>query len=111
MKIEPLKVIFYETENGKSPCEKWLATLDNSIEARVIKRLRELQKGHYGDHKPIPGTRGVFELRMTFGGAIRIYCGKCDGILVVLLEGGNKGTQAKDIAKATEYWKDYRSRI
>ena len=61
-----------------------------------------------GDCKPI--DQGVFELRLDFGPGYRIYFGEENQKIVVLLCGGDKSTQEKDIKKAIKYWEDYLSR-
>jgi putative addiction module killer protein len=53
---------------------------------------------------------GVFELRIDFGSGFRVYFGQEGNTVVVLLCGGDKKTQGKDIRRAKEYWQDYRSR-
>ena len=62
--------------------------------------------GYYGDYKSVGD--GVFELRFFFGPGYRIYFAEEDDTIVILLCGGDKSTQAKDIEKAKEYLKDYK---
>jgi putative addiction module killer protein len=64
--------------------------------------------GSLGDHKRIDD--GLFELRVDTGAGYRVYFGRVNPETMVLLWGGDKGTQQRDIEKATEYWADYRSR-
>ena len=61
--------------------------------------------GNYGDCKP--AGAGIFELRLHLGPGYRIYFGQEKQTLVILLMGGDKQTQERDILKAQEYWKDY----
>jgi putative addiction module killer protein len=58
-----------------------------------------------GDYKSVGD--GVFELRFSFGAGYRVYFGEVGDTLVILLCGGSKKTQPKDIAKAKEYWQAY----
>lgn len=62
--------------------------------------------GNFGDAKPVGG--GVFELRAAYGPGYRIYYALDGPVVVVLLCGGDKGTQPKDIAAAKKYLVDYR---
>ncbi|MBI4640494.1 MAG: hypothetical protein HY731_07350 [Candidatus Tectomicrobia bacterium] len=55
--------------------------------------------------------KGVFELRIDFGAGYRVYFGESDPRTVILLWGGRKGTQKRDMRKAQEYWREYRRRI
>jgi len=73
-----------------------------------LTRLDRLKLGNFGDSKAL--QEGVCELRIHYGSGIRIYYGKVGNRVVLLLCGGDKGSQKRDIAKAKEYWKDYQSR-
>lgn len=96
----------YETPNGKEPFPIWLRGLkDSKGRARIRTRLDRIEeKGHFGDCHPV--GNGVLELRFHFSPGYRVYIGE-DGDDVILLLGGNKDTQSKDITTAKEYWKDY----
>lgn len=71
---------------------------DVQTRARILVRLDRVALGHLGDHKPVGG--GISELRFAFGPGWRIYFTVRGGKLIVLLMGGDKGSQAKDIAAA-----------
>jgi putative addiction module killer protein len=88
----------------------WLDRLgDRSVRARIVARLDRLADGLYGDWKSVGG--GVFELRINNGPGYRVYFGQDGGKLILLLLcGGIKRTQVKDIEKAQAYWKDYKER-
>jgi len=104
-------VIFYKTEQGKNPAKEWLYDLrDTQGQRRILRRLLKVQVGHYGDFKTLSGQSGIKELRFDFGGGYRLYFGEDGKNLVVLLVGGNKSTQQRDIEEAGIYWKDYLSR-
>ena len=95
----------YIASNGKEPFEEWLTNIkDKVIRARIRTRLDKLSLGHYGDVKAIEG--GVFELRFSFGAGYRIYFGEVDKLIIVLLCGGDKSTQIKDIKRAKGYWQE-----
>lgn len=102
----PLKtVIVYKTKSDKEPFVDWLFSLRDKITRhRIEARIDRVKNGNYGDHKRF---EGIIELRLAFGKGYRIYCGEDADTLVVLLIGGDKSTQDKDIEKALEYWRDY----
>ena len=68
-------------------------------------RVVRFETGNLGGHKGVGG--GVLEARVMFGPGYRIYFGQDGATLVLLLVGGSKGTQAKDIRRAQQYWRDY----
>ena len=71
-------------------------------------QMIRVRLGNLGDCRSV--GNGVFELRIDFGSGFRVYFGQEGNDVVVLLCGGDKGSQEKDIHKAKEYWSDYRSR-
>ena len=103
------KLEIYVTPDGKQPFVEWLEELkDKKTRYRIKERLDRIALGNFGDHKLI--TNGVYELRLTFGSGYRIYYGIENENIIILLCGGDKATQKKDIKRATEYLKDYLSR-
>jgi len=98
----------YETESGKCPFREWIDELDFAISARIEARLKRLAFGNFGDAKSV--GRGVSELRFNFGSGYRVYFAQSGGNIVLLLCGGDKGTQAKDIELAQSYWADFKGR-
>jgi putative addiction module killer protein len=101
-------VVIYADETGHEPFTDWLEGLrDQQGRRRILTRLRRLEQGNYGDCKFLHG--GVYELRMFFGPGYRVYFGEDDGNIVVLLCGGDKDSQDKNIKAAKYYWKEYRS--
>jgi putative addiction module killer protein len=71
----------------------------------VRARLKRIRVGNFGDCKPVGG--GVVELRIDFGPGYRIYFGREGSLVVILLCGGSKGTQGRDLLRARKYWKEY----
>ena len=99
----------YLTETGRNPFHDWLHALrDTQVRARIRVRLNRVRLGNFGDCNPV--GEGVLELRMDFGPGYRAYLGQDGDTLVILLCGGDKQTQTRDIAKAKEYWTSYRQR-
>lgn len=80
---------------------RWLKKLkDRTSRARVQARIDRMELGHFGDVKSI--GEGVSELRIFFGPGYRIYFTQTSSVVVVLLTGGDKGSQSRDIQKALE---------
>ena len=104
----PKTVIVYRDEAGNEPFTDWLNSLrDSTTRRRILKRLLQLEQGHYGDVKPVGA--GVNELRFFFGAGYRVYFGEEDNKIVVLLCGGDKSGQRRDVQKAQAYWQEYKS--
>ncbi|HRQ40179.1 MAG TPA: type II toxin-antitoxin system RelE/ParE family toxin [Chloroflexota bacterium] len=103
-------VIAYRNDAGQEPFTDWLNRLrDPSTRRRILKRLLRVESGNYGDFKPV--GEGVNELRLFFGAGYRIYFGEDGDKIVVLLTGGDKGSQRRDIQQAQAYWKEYLSHV
>lgn len=108
MEVTPCEVEIYETENGKVPFSEWLIALrDVQASARILLRIDRAKQGNLGDHKFI--ADGMFELRVDTGTGYRVYFGRVNNELIVILWGGDKGSQQRDIEKAQQFWTDYRS--
>ena len=85
----------------------WLADLrDTAGRARIIKRLVRLSDGQLGDVKPVGD--GVHELRMFFGPGYRVYFMQHGEVVILLLAGGDKDSQSRDIEHAKELARDAR---
>jgi len=99
----------YVRADGRCPFRDWLRALkDARVRAKIRVRLNRVRKGNMGDCKSVGG--GVSELRMDFGPGYRAYMGRDGNRVVLLLCGGDKKTQKKDIETAKSYWKDYKRR-
>ena len=106
--IAAKQVIVYRTEKGKEPYVDWLDSLrDPATQRRIIRRVLRVQDGNYGDYKPLKD--GVFELRLDFGSGYRVYFGEDGNKIVILLCGGDKSSQKRDIKTAKQYWKEYKN--
>lgn len=75
---------------------------------RIERRIERMAVGHYGDYKMLGD--GVCELRLAFGSGYRIYFAEQDDVVVVLLCGGDKASQWKDVDLAKRYWKELQER-
>ena len=87
--------------------ERWFAGLrDVRAKARIDIRIRRLREGNPGDVKPVGG--GISELRLAYGPGYRIYYINTDEELILLLSGGGKASQSKDIERAKDLVKNIR---
>ena len=109
MEARPLKIYVYQTPDGDEPFTRWFDNLkDLEAVARIARRLDRLELGNWGDCKPI--GEAVSELRIDYGPGYRVYVARDGNTLVILLCGGDKKTQKKDIKTAQKYWRDYKGR-
>jgi putative addiction module killer protein len=107
VEARPRQLEYYATEKNKVPFRDWLDSLDPNTRGFVRTRLRRVENGNLGDSHGV--GEGVCELVFDKKGpGWRIYFGQ-DGDVVVLLTGGNKKTQSKDIENAKTFWRDYRA--
>jgi putative addiction module killer protein len=96
----------YVTPEGRNPFRDWLDALDLSMRARIQARVLRFETGNLGDHKAVGG--GVWEARLGFGPGYRIYFGREKRTVVLLLLGGDKPSQRRDVRQAQQFWTDYR---
>jgi putative addiction module killer protein len=106
--VTPRQVIVYQLPDGQEPFTDWLNGLrDGMVRKRILARLTRLEQGNLGDCKPVGD--GVKELRMFFGSGYRVYFAENGNELVILLCGGDKGSQDTDIEQAKTYWKEFQN--
>ncbi len=95
----------YETLGGHAPFSDWISGLrDKRTVARIDARVNRLKLGNFGDCKSVGD--GVRELRIDHGPGYRLYFGTVGDQLVILLCGGDKRTQSRDIERAKQYWQE-----
>lgn len=84
--------------------DKWFRKLkDLRAKAKILVRIQKLEKEEYfGDCEPV--GNGIRELKINYAKGYRVYFKEIDGKIVILLIGGDKSTQQKDIEKAKEIW-------
>ena len=84
--------------------DKWLRKLnDLTAKAKILFRIQKLEKEeHFGDCKPVGD--GIKELRINYSNGYRVYFKERNDKIIILLIGGDKSTQQKDIEKAKEIW-------
>jgi len=96
-----------ELQNGLVPFDEWFDSLrDKRMQAAVDARLVRVRAGNFGDCKSVGG--GVFELRIAFGPGLRVYYGLHAQQIVVLLGGGKKRSQTRDIRRAQQLWQQFK---
>ena len=104
---KPKVAVRYALANGKEPYTEWINKLkDQAVRARVRVQVDRLELGHTGSVKSL--GEGLFELKMKFGSGYRVYFGYDGPHLIILLAGGDKDSQTKDIKMAKEFWNDYK---
>ena len=104
--MSTLRVAHYVTNDGRDPFDAWFRRQTIQARARVQTRIDRLELGNFGDYKSVGG--GVSELRINFGPGYRIYYGRDGAELVILLGGGTKARQARDIEASQVYWEAYK---
>jgi putative addiction module killer protein len=106
---QPKQLVVYADANGNEPFQQWLDKLrDGQSRRRILNRLQRVQQGNFGDVKPI--GEGLSELRIFFGPGYRVYFGEDGGNIIIVLCGGDKDSQDRDIENAKAYWKEYKNR-
>lgn len=90
---------------GGSPFGRWIGRLDRHAAARVATALYRMEMGNLSNAKGVGG--GVFEYRIDFGPGYRIYFGRDGDALIILLGGGTKARQQRDIEAARALWREY----
>ena len=100
-----VRVREFVTAGGPAPYREWLLELDRVTRARIQARVLRFEDGNFGDARSVGG--GVLEARVMFGAGYRIYFGRDGVALVLLLVGGSKASQTRDIRLAQVYWREY----
>lgn len=103
-----ISILEYVDAKGGRPFGRWFDGLSIEAAVRVETALARLEAGNFSNVKGV-GT-GVFEVRIHFGPGYRLYFGKDRSDRAILLAGGVKKTQDRDIKTARSRWKDYRKR-
>lgn len=93
---------------GRNPFRSWFATLDKIAAVRITVALERIAQGHRSAMQSVGA--GVLEYKIDFGPGYRIYFGKDGDRLVILVGGGTKKQQSRDIASAKTTWKEYKRR-
>lgn len=100
------EIIYYQTIDNKIPYLEWYNSLDKSLKLLVDKRLSKVERGLYGNNKRL--SEQLYELK--FDNGLRIYYTEKGNTIIILLTGGNKSKQSKDIKQAQKYIEEYNER-
>jgi putative addiction module killer protein len=101
-----IQLVEYISKNGKNYFRAWLIKIPVTHAVRVRKALSRMELGNFGDHKTV--GQGVMERRIFGDPALRIYYARHGEAVVLLLAGGTKHGQGKDIARAKSLWAEYK---
>ena len=105
--VHPRNLQVHRTSSGREPFTEWFEAVQNTkTQTRIEARLNSIKYGNFGDCQSVGD--GVFESRLHFGPGYRIYFGVVDNTIVLLLCGGDKSSQARDIVRAKAYWLEYK---
>lgn len=105
-----MQLVHYVTASGVDVYQEWLDGLrDLRTRVRIARSVDRIRQDNFGDHKF--ERNGVWEIRLDLGPGYRIYYSKVGETVVLLLAGGDKSTQDKDLDKAVRHLKDYRRRL
>ena len=103
----PRKIQYYRDRHGRTPFTEWIQSIrDIKTQNRILRRLDRLTWGNFGECRSV--GNGIFELILNFGPGYRIYFGEVDNTIVLLLCGGDKSSQVRDIDRAKMYWQTYK---
>jgi len=102
------EIRYYVAADGRQPFAEWFADLEPVTRAKIARAIARMEQGNLSNVKPVGG--GVLEYRIDFGPGYRVYFGRDGESLVILLTGGSKKRQRRDIEAAGAYWQDYKRR-
>jgi putative addiction module killer protein len=103
--VARIDILLYR-KGRSTPFSEWLGSLKDARAVGIVRaRLNRIRLGNFGDCRSVGA--GVEELRIDFGPGYRVYYGREGSLVVVLLCGGDKRTQARDILTAQKQWKEY----
>ena len=97
---------YYIDVGGDAPFAEWFAELEPVAGARIARAIARMEQGNFSNTKGV--GEGVLEYRIDFGPGYRVYFGRDGDTIVILLTGGTKKRQQRDIDTAKAYWRDYK---
>jgi putative addiction module killer protein len=103
-----IELRYYVGGDGECPFEDWFVGLDAAAAAKVSVALARVEQGNLSNVKGV--GEGVLEYRLDWGPGYRVYFGRDGDVLVILLTGGTKRRQQRDIETAKALWADYKRR-
>ena len=100
------EIRYYVASDGQQPFAAWFGDLEAVARAKVARAIARLEQGNFSNVKSV--GEDVFEYRIDFGPGYRVYFGQDGSALVILLTGGTKKRQQRDIDAAHAYWRAYK---
>src|SRR6266700_3974421 len=101
-----LEIRYYVASDGGSPFAEWFEELNPIARTKVAVAITRMEQGNFSKVKPV--GEGVLEYKIDFGPGYRVYFGRDGEQLVILLTGGTKKRQQRDIDAAHSFWQDYK---
>ena len=109
MESKPRTIRIYKAENQGEPFSEWIQSLrDEKAIAVIQKRLVRVALGNLGTYRFVGD--GVFEFKIDYGPGYRVYFVQIGDVVLLILCGGDKSSQTKDIEQAKQYWIDFKHR-
>ena len=104
---DPMEIRAYTTATGQQPFRTWYDALHRPAKERVTRALMQIANGNLSNTKS--AGSGVLEFRIDFGPGYRVYFGRDGQHVAVLLAGGDKRRQQRDIDAAITWWAEYKT--
>ena len=101
-----LEIRYYVAADGRQPFAEWFADLDPVARAKVARVIARMEQGNLANVKSV--GEGVLEYKIDFGPGYWVYFARSGETLLILLTGGTKKRQQRDINAAIAYWQDYK---
>ena len=103
------RIEYYQTPEGKEPCREWLNQLDKTAQSRIDAYIKRAALGAAKNNIRSLGD-GIFEIKIDHGPGFRVYFGEVGNVIILLLLGGDKSSQFRDIRKAKDFWMNHVSK-
>ena len=98
------KVELLQLPNGRAPFKEWLFSLPLKTQTKIFDFIKRVAEG--GSKKNVKAIGdGLFELKIDYHSGYRVYFGELNNVVILILLGGDKSSQKRDIKKAKEYWR------
>jgi putative addiction module killer protein len=101
-----VEIRYYVAAGNREPFAEWFAELDPVASAKIARAIARMEQGNFSNVKSV--GEGVLEYKIDFGPGYRIYFGRDGDTIVILLTGGTKKRQQRDIDTAQDYWRTYK---
>lgn len=108
MKLGSCRAVYFRhPDSGAEPARLWIDGLKDKLgKAKILIRIQRAEAGQFGQHAYVGG--GVWEMKVNFGPGYRLYYSLIENELLLLLIGGDKSTQKKDIERAKVFLSLYK---